>query len=103
MDMGPELLVRTNHTVVMSGYHRNDAKMREVIEGFGGDPHGAEALVRANHADYVALCASDGEAHVMASRAPGNLANQLLSGHPPAWLRPIAGFEGPLLVYAVMN
>ena len=103
MDMGPELLVRTNHTVVMSGYHRNDAKMREVIEGFGGDPHGAEALVRANHADYVALCASDGEAHVMASRAPGNLANQLLSGHPPAWLRPIAGFEGPLLVYAVMK
>lgn len=102
LDLGPEILVRTPHTVVISGYHRNDAKMREVIEAFSGDPAGARGIVRANHAAYVVLCAGDTEPRVLASRRADNLAAGLLAGHVPGWLAPQPGFGQGLLVYKVL-
>jgi hypothetical protein len=101
LDLGPEILVRTPHSVVMSGYHRNDAVMRQVIDGFSGDPRGARAIVRANHAAYVVLCTNDAESHVYATRRPDGLAAGLLRNRAPGWLTPVAGFDGTLRVYRV--
>jgi hypothetical protein len=101
LDLGPEILVRTPHSVVMSGYHRNDAIMRQVIEAFSGDPRGAEAIVRASNASYVALCTDDSESHVYAARRGDGLAGALLAGQVPGWLERVAGFDGALKVFRV--
>lgn len=103
LDLGPEILVRTPHSVVMSGYHRNDAVMRQVIDGFSGDPRDARSIVRAHHAAYVVLCTNDAESHVYATRRPDGLAASLLQNHAPDWLIPVAGFDGTLRVYRVKD
>lgn len=102
LDLGPEILVRTRHSVVASGYHRNMAKMREVVEAFSGDPGRAEAIVRRDGARYVVLCASDGDTAVFRGRRADGLANQLANGAVPAWLAPVPALgAGPLLVFEV--
>jgi hypothetical protein len=102
LDLGPEILVKTPHTVIASGYHRNMAKMREVVEAFSGDPLRSEEIVRGNHAKYVVLCLNDGDTSVFQSRRPDNLANRLVAGQPPRWLQPVTGFaHGGMRVYRV--
>ena len=98
-NLAPELLARTPHSAVMGSYHRNGAKMREVIDLFGGDPARAEALARANRADYVAVCLTDSELAVLATRNRQGLAAGLLAGHAPGWLVAVPGFDGALRVY----
>lgn len=101
LDLGPEILVRTQHNVVMSGYHRNSPVMARVIEAFSGDPAQARELVRESHAGYVVLCTADPEAWTMASRRPDDLAASLLADRVPAWLVPQGGFGNALKVYAI--
>lgn len=102
LDLGPEILVKSPHSVIASGYHRNMAKMREVVEAFSGDPARARAIVRANHAHYVVLCLYGGDTAVFRSRRADSLANDLVAGHIPAWLEPARAFgQGPLRVYRV--
>lgn len=102
LDLGPEILVKTQHTVVASGYHRNMAKMREVVEAFSGDPAQASAIVHANNARYLVLCANGGDTAVFRTRRPDNLTNQLLTDQVPSWLQPMPGFAaGPLRAYRV--
>jgi hypothetical protein len=101
LGLGPEILARTPHSVVIGSYHRNDEAMRQVIEAFSGDPHAAQAIMRGQQAAYVVLCDSDPESHVMASRRGDNLASVLLAGRVPGWLEPVSGFEGGLKVFRV--
>jgi hypothetical protein len=101
LDPGPEILVRTPHSVVAGDYHRSFIKMHEVMEAFGGDPAKAQAIVRANHAAYVVMCASTGESQILASRRGDSLAAGIRSGRTPLWLTPQPGFSGALKVYAV--
>lgn len=102
LDLGPEILVKTRHWVVSSGYHRNMAKMREVVDAFSGDPVRAQGIVRANHARFVVLCTTAGDTAVFRARRPDNLANRLVSGKAPPWLHPVPGLDrGKLRVYQV--
>jgi hypothetical protein len=100
LDRGPEIVMRTPHRVVMSGYHRNAARMRDVIDAFGGDLRGAEGRVRASGASYLLICASSMDLAMYRTRRPDNLVNALANGRTPAWLEPVQGFDaGPLRVY----
>ena len=101
MGLGPELLVRTRHSAVMSGYHRNQAAMRAVVETFSGDPAQAEAIVRRYGAGYVLFCPGGAEAAILAQRRPDSLANQLLQARPPAWLDPEPLRSGGAELYRV--
>ena len=101
LDPGPEILVRTAHSVVAGDYHRNFPKIHEVLAAFTGDPRGAEAIVRANHARYLVFCASSGESRILAAQRPDSLAAALLARHAPDWLTPQPGFAGALRVFAV--
>ena len=103
LDPGPEILVRTAHTVVAGDYHRNFAKIHEVMQAFGGNPAQAQAIVRANHAAYVVICASSSESRILASRRRDSLASTLLAGRSPTWLTPLRGFGGALRVYTVVK
>lgn len=56
IDIGPALLVRTPHSVVATGHHRNEMAMRRVISAFLAEPAEAEAIVRAESAQYLVIC-----------------------------------------------
>ncbi|MDE2405793.1 MAG: hypothetical protein KGM17_14085 [Sphingomonadales bacterium] len=100
IDLGPEILVRTGHSVVAGAYHRNRAGLHDVIAAFSGDPAGAAAIVRGNRAGYLVLCASP-EVRLYAGRRPDGLAARLLAGRAPGWLVPVPGFGRGLLVWRV--
>ena len=99
LDRGPEILARTRHTVVMAGYHRNQARMVDVVRAFTGDTAQAEAIVRRNRAAYVLACTSGKDIAVYRTARPDNLANLLSTDQAPAWLEPVPGFTGSLKVY----
>lgn len=102
LDRGPEILVRTGHTVVAGPYHRNQTRMVDVIAAFTGDPADAAAIIRRNGATHVVACLSSSEIPTYGQARADNLANLIANGRPPAWLAQVPGFEnGPLRVYAV--
>ncbi len=100
LDMGPEVLLRSDHTILAASYHRNDRAMGEVIRAFIAAPGEAREIVMRNNADYLATCALKDDLVLYQSVAEGNLADSLLSGDVPDWLEPVEGFtEGALRVY----
>ncbi|MGX7896300.1 hypothetical protein [Tsuneonella sp. HG222] len=102
IDRGPELLARTPHSAVMSGYHRNREKMIETIKGFAAPLAESEAIIRANNSDYVVACTSSPDLWVAAKAGSDNLADRIIAGRVPAWLEPVKGFEeGALKLYRV--
>ncbi|GAB5348610.1 hypothetical protein [Alteriqipengyuania sp. 357] len=97
LDRGPELLALTPHTAVMSGYHRNQRKIFETMQAFGGDYANAREIVLANGADYVVACLTAADFQV-ASRGDGDtLARRIKMGDTPSWLTPVPGFEAGAL------
>lgn len=102
LDRGPEILVRTDHTVVAGPYHRNQTRMVDVIAAFTGDPADAAAIVRRNGATHLVACLSSIEIPTYRQARADNLANLIANDRAPAWLVPVPGFEtGPLRVYSV--
>lgn len=102
LDRGPEILVRTDHTVVAGPYHRNQTRMVDVIAAFTGDPADAAAIVRRNGATHLVACLSSSEIPTYRQARADNLANLIANDRAPAWLVPVPGFEtGPLRVYSV--
>lgn len=86
IDIGPALLVRTRHSVVATGHHRNAAAMRRIIAAFTAAPAAAEPIVRAERAQYLVACPGLPEMQRFARAAPGGLAAQLAQGKPVRWL-----------------
>jgi hypothetical protein len=103
LDIGPEIIVRTPHSVIATGHHRNHVVMSEVIRTFTGTADAARANIEAHHAGYVVLCANAPEMKLYTTYAPHGFAAQLVSGHAPGWLAPmsLAGMDPRLLVYRV--
>jgi hypothetical protein len=103
LDISPMIVARTPHAVVATGHHRNHAAMHDVISAFTGEPDEARAQIDAHHADYVAICPTAPEAELLERFGPGDFAAQLLAGHAPEWLEPVALGDGgaDLLLYRV--
>ncbi len=94
LDIGPAILLKTDHAVVATGHHRANAAMADVIRAFTSSPEIARAIVAAYGADYLVLCTDLGEPRLLAHRAPEGLAAQLLGGEAPGWLESIV-HDGP--------
>jgi len=105
LDLGPEIVTLTPHAVVMSGYHRNQAAMKEVIDSFSGDLARAEKTVKASGATYVVVCSSKMDTALYRTRRPDNLANRLVEGRAPDWLVPVKLGKQPsgLLAYRIVR
>ncbi len=104
LDIGPELLLDTNDTVLATGHHRGARAMREVIDAFTADDTTAHAIVRRRQITYVALCPDIIEPALYAKTAPDGLAAKLLAGKAPRWLRRAgAGDDGRLEVWQVVD
>ncbi|MXO82237.1 hypothetical protein GRI35_02465 [Altererythrobacter aestiaquae] len=94
LDIGPSILLNSNHAVVATGHHRAEAGMRDVILAFSGDPANAQAIAAKHGADYLVMCTDIVEPSVYAEANPDGLAAQLIAGNPPDWLSPVT-FGGP--------
>ena len=93
MAAGPDMLFHTEHSVFVSGYHRNHVQMDRLIAMMLGDARSAEKLLRAAAIDYVVICPSHFETKSYLAAGHTNFAASLLSPSPPEWLLPVAGFE----------
>ena len=86
LDLGPAILLDTDHAVVATGHHRAAGAMREVIGSFMGSEQDARTIAARKGADYLALCTDMTEARLYAHAAPDGLAARLLAGDVPDWL-----------------
>jgi hypothetical protein len=89
IDAGSYVLAFTRHRVLAAPYHRNNHGNLVMLNAFLAEPRSAEALLRANGVNYVALCADLRETATLAERAPNGLAAALLKGEIPAFLSPV--------------
>src|SRR3546814_469506 len=53
IDIGPALLIRTPHSVVATGHHRNHNAMHRIITAFLADPDADAPIVRAERPTYL--------------------------------------------------
>jgi hypothetical protein len=89
LDIGPDLLVRTQQRTVATGHHRGAAGMHDVMAAFLGKPDEARAIVARHHATLIVVCPDTAEPANYKSYAPNGFMAQLLRGKPPGWLDPV--------------
>ncbi|MBO0749382.1 MAG: hypothetical protein J2O44_02990 [Porphyrobacter sp.] len=87
LDIGPDILASTRHSVVATGHHRAQLAMHDVIRAFSAPPEQAHAIVLAHRAGLLAICTDLGETERYEAVAPHGLMAQLVHGQPPAWLQ----------------
>ena len=104
LDIGPDILVHTNHSVVGTGHHRNVIGINAVTHAFLSTPEQARLDVMAvkagRGADYLVMCPRMNEMLLYAQDAPNGLAAQLARGRIPQWLEPLPT-KGPLKIYRI--
>ena len=88
IDLGPEILYFTPHSIVGAPYHRNGAGNLAVLDAFAATPADAVRLAGALGAGHIFFC--PGEPRYEAT-APDSLDSALERGDVPAWLTPILG------------
>jgi hypothetical protein len=91
MDIGPELLYRTRHSVIGTPYHRNGDGIYDGYRMLATDDEAAaQNLVRQRGIDLVLICHTPAErAFYSPSRGEENLYSRLNGGTPPDWLAAI--------------
>ena len=89
MAAGPAILYHTQHSVFVSGYHRNHQAMDRLIGTMLGPVDDARRMLIDAKIDYVVFCPSHFEAQSYLRGSKSGFAASLLSGQQPAWLRPV--------------
>lgn len=97
MDSGPPILLRSHHSVLSAGYHRNIAGVRTAFAALLAEPARARMMLERAGVDYVFYCPSL-DFGGLAGAGADSFGNRLAEGRPPEWLRPLAG--GPAQGYA---
>lgn len=104
LDIGPDILAHSAHSVVGTGHHRNVIGINAVTHAFLSGPDAARNDVMSagggKGADYLVVCPRMNEMLLYAQSAPNGLAAQLARGQVPAWLQPLPG-KGALHIYRV--
>lgn len=102
LDLGPSILVRTRHSVIATGHHRNHRAMNQVITAFLSDPARARPIVEASDAGILLLCTQLPESENLARVNPQGLAGRLIRGETVDWLAYDAKLsQGQLRVYRI--
>ncbi|WP_022682455.1 hypothetical protein [Sphingobium bisphenolivorans] len=105
IDLGPDILVKTHHSVIATGHHRNAVGITAVIKGFTSNPRAAHKLIRelrgGRGADYVVSCNSMNGFLYYSEISPHGLGAMLEKGRHPDWLKPVPA-TGTLHIYKVL-
>lgn len=89
LDIGPTLLVTSQHTVVATAHHRASAAMRDLILAFLGPDYGARQIMARRGATLVVICPTGSESRVYRKLAPDGFMAHLVKGRAPDWLEPV--------------
>lgn len=102
VDLGAEVLFRTEHGVIGAPYHRNADGILDSQAIFGAaELDDARQTLQARGAEFLVTCPGISEMQLyQGSNGNDTLAERLASGDAPAWLAPIAVPAGTgVLVY----
>ena len=86
LDTSPSILLFTQHSVVATGHHRNEAAMADVIRTFIGSADQAAVILKKRRIDYMLTCDGSFELEHYTERKPASFAAQLRDGKLPNWL-----------------
>jgi hypothetical protein len=105
LDLAPAVFYASDHSVVASSHHRNNAGIAATLRAFLGDGEGeaARALMAGRGLTHLVFCERSLELRDYAERAPGSFAERLFTGEVPGWLVPVPGQdpENPVRIYAI--
>lgn len=101
LDTGAYVIGMTPHRAVAAPYHRNNAGNLAMYRFFLSRPDRALQIAQTWSVDYVVTCPSSLDQDEVRPERPGSLIELLQAGHTTAWLRPIAGRPGDMMVYRV--
>lgn len=103
-DLGPGILLTTEHNVLASSHHRNDKAMHDQIEIFRQPPAVARHLIVAHKIDYIVSCPDEAEMQTYAHRHPAGLWARLnTDGRKPDWLISVKLEDSPLRIWKVQR
>jgi len=96
LDIAPELLLVSEHSVLATGHHRGNEAMRILIETALASEDNAKETLTKRATSYVAICPSLAEARMYARISPDGFVAGLVDGDTPDWLEPVeqAGSNG---------
>ncbi len=100
VDVGPELLYRTEARVVASPYHRNVDGILAARDFLAGDVESARLVALERRLDLVAVCPGRDSAYLGDRRSTNSLFDRLVAGETPPWLRSVAS-DTDLLIFVV--
>ncbi|RYY28535.1 MAG: AcrB/AcrD/AcrF family protein [Sphingomonadales bacterium] len=90
VDLGPRLIVVTNHNAIAGPYHRNGNAILDVHRAFTGTPDAARTIMATHKAEYLLVCPDMSETTLYRARAPKGFYSTLMKGEVPNWLTPVA-------------
>jgi hypothetical protein len=102
VDWGPEILYRTEASVLASPYHRNVDGILDARRFLSSTPEVSLAIAVERSVDMVAVCPDRDAGYLGSERNGGDLLELLTAGRPPEWLR-AQTTDSDLLVYEVIR
>jgi hypothetical protein len=100
-NLGPTILMTTQHSVLASSHHRNRAGMRDQIDLFRLPPNSSKAIIKRRVIRYLVTCPHEAEMKQYVSRNPNGLWAQIDAGRAPDWLRYRGTMGKGLMVWEV--
>jgi hypothetical protein len=100
-DIGPAILLTTQHRVLASSHHRNVKGMRDQIDIFRLPPSQSRAIIQRRGIDYIVACPGEGELVNYADKNPYGLWAALAKGQAPDWLEYRGKLGKGLIVWRV--
>jgi len=88
-DMGPTILLTTEHEVLASSHHRNERAMHDHIAIFLSPPEKSRGIIAKNGITHLAICADEAEMGNYKRKNAGGLWAQLDKGKTLGWLEPM--------------
>ncbi|MCI4590637.1 hypothetical protein MOK15_11080 [Sphingobium sp. BYY-5] len=100
IDLGPDILAQTRHSVIGTAHHRNAIGISAVISVYVDAPAAAQAAIGRTRAAYLVTCDGLNELRLYGKANPSGLAAMLPRNQTPPWLEPLPG-KGPLHIYRI--
>lgn len=101
IDLGPYVLVTSQHSVLAAPYHRMAWGILAAHDALAAGPGADEAATRRLGADYVLDCAAHANLFTHGSLPINSLQRRLDRGEIPPWLQPLSAPGDAVQVYAV--
>ncbi len=99
-NLGTLILLNSDHHIIASSHHRNEAAMRDQIAAMIGSPDDAIATIKKRKIDYIVTCPTTQEWGNYQSKHKGSLADVILQNKPPKWLKAVE-HDGDLMIWRV--